>query len=76
MSRRPDEVTAEDVDRVCAAGVPDDAIVDALHVNLIFNTVNRLANAFDWAWDSDEHVRAAAKVIHRTSYKLPAFVMR
>jgi alkylhydroperoxidase family enzyme len=39
--------------------------VDDLHVNLVFNVMNRLANAFDFAWDSDEHVRMSAKVIHR-----------
>ena len=76
VSRTPDDVSAQDVDVVRAAGVPDDAIVDALHVNVVFNTVNRLANAFDWAWDSDDHVRVGAKVIHLFSYKLPGFVMR
>ena len=72
----PDAVTSADVNRVRAAGVPDEAIVDALHVNLIFNTVNRLANAFEWSWDSANHVRVGAKAIHFFSYKLPRFTMR
>ena len=76
VTRSPAEVTSEDVEAVRAAGVPDDAIVDALDVNFVFNTVNRLANAFGWAWDSDAHVRMGAKVIHRTRYKLPSFVLR
>lgn len=75
VSRRPEHVTSQDIDAVRAAGAPDDAIVDALHVNMVFNTVNRLANAFDWAWDSHDHVRTGAKVIHLFSYKLPGFVM-
>jgi AhpD family alkylhydroperoxidase len=49
---------------------PDDV------VNLVFNTVNRLANAFEWAWDSDDHVLMGAKVIHLSRYKLPGFFLR
>ncbi len=45
-------------------------------MSLIFNTVNRMANAFDWTWDSDEHAHIAALAIHRLRYKLPGFVMR
>lgn len=76
VTTAPDTVTPADVAAVRAVGVPDEAIVDALHVTLIFNTVNRMANAFGWGWDSDDHVRVAATVIHRLSYKLPGFVLR
>jgi uncharacterized peroxidase-related enzyme len=76
LAGHPGQVTSADIESVRAAGVPDDAIVDALHVNLIFNVVNRLANAFAWSWDSDEQVRKAAKVIHLSRYKLPGFAMR
>jgi hypothetical protein len=30
----------------------------------------------DFAWDSDDHVRLGAKVIHRISYRLPGVLMR
>jgi uncharacterized peroxidase-related enzyme len=76
VTTSPDTVTPADMERVRAAGVPDEAIVDALHVSLIFNAVNRMANAFGWEWDSDEHVLVAARVIHRISYALPGVVMR
>jgi uncharacterized peroxidase-related enzyme len=76
LTTAPETVTPADVDPVRTAGVPDDAIVDALHVALIFNTVNRMANAFGWSWNSDDHVRVAAKAIHRLSYKLPGFALR
>lgn len=75
-SRSPAQITAAGVDAVRAAGVPDEAIVDALHVNLIFNCINRLADAFGFTWDSDHHVRLNAKVIHWISYRLPAIMMR
>jgi hypothetical protein len=38
--------------------------------------MNRLANAFDFEWDSDEQVRLGAKVIHRLDYKFPSVLMR
>jgi AhpD family alkylhydroperoxidase len=76
LTRTPEQVTRSDVDAVRAAGVPDEAIADAFHINLVFNVVNRLANAFDFAWDSDEQVRLAARVIHRIRYRLPRVLMR
>jgi alkylhydroperoxidase family enzyme len=76
VTRTPERVTATDVREARAAGVPVEAIVDALHVSLIFNTINRLANAFDLAWDCDEQVRIGAKVIHRINYRLPRVLTR
>jgi uncharacterized peroxidase-related enzyme len=76
MTLDPDVLGPRDVDDVRSAGVPDDAIEDAVHVAFLFNTVNRMGNALDWTWDSDDHVRVAAKVIHRISYRLPGFVLR
>jgi len=76
LTRTPDAVTPADVDAVRSVNVPDEAIVDAMHVMLIFNTVNRLANSLGWGWDSDDHVRVGAKILHRISYRLPGFTLR
>jgi uncharacterized peroxidase-related enzyme len=76
VTASPGSVTADDVAPVRSAGVPDEAVVDALHVVLIFNTVNRLANALGWGWDSDRHVQVAARAIHRLRYTLPGIVLR
>jgi alkylhydroperoxidase family enzyme len=76
LTKDPESVGPADIDAVREAGVPDEAIVEALHVGLIFNTVNRMANAFDWSWDSEEHVRVAARVIHRIRYRLPNLILR
>jgi alkylhydroperoxidase family enzyme len=76
VTRTPDRAKGSDVDAVRAAGVPDEAIIDALHVSFIFNIMNRLANAFDFSWDSEEHVQTSANVIHRFSYRLPSFLVR
>jgi AhpD family alkylhydroperoxidase len=76
LTTDPDSFGPPDVDAAREVGVPDDAIIDALHVLFVFNTVNRMANAFDWSWDSTEHVEVAAKVIHRISYRLPGFTLQ
>lgn len=76
LTTDPDDVGPRDVAAVRAAGVPDDAIVDALHVCFAFSSVNRMANAFGWTWNSDAHVRTAARVIHRIGYRLPGLTLR
>ena len=53
-----------------------EALVEALHVNAVFNIVNRMGNALGWSWESDEHVRAGARVIRLTRYRLPGFLLR
>ena len=45
MTLAPGEVTAADVDAVRAAGVPDEAIEDALAVCTDFNLIDRVADA-------------------------------
>jgi len=76
VSRDPVNADRANLDAARAAGVPDDAIVDALHISLIFGTINRLANTFGFAWESDRQVRLGAQVIHRLSYRLPGFLLR
>lgn len=76
LTKDPASCGPSDINAVREAGVPDEAIIDALHVGFLFNTVNRMANAFDWTWESEEHVRVAAKVIHRIKYRLPGFIVR
>jgi hypothetical protein len=75
-SQNPAQLLPADVEAAREAGLPDAAIVDALHVNLIFNTINRLVNAFGLAWESDRQLRLGAKVLNRISYRLPRFLLR
>ena len=76
VTRQGGEISDDDITAVREHGVPDDAIVDALHVNLVFNTINRLANAFGLEWESEEHARLAARVLHVIKYRMPPFAMR
>jgi alkylhydroperoxidase family enzyme len=46
VTLRPGEVQAEDAEAVRAAGLSDQAIVDALLVSAYFNLIDRLADSF------------------------------
>ena len=72
----PDAVSAGDMEAVRAAGVTDAAIVDALYVAFIFNLVNRLANAFDYSWDTEEERLLLARSLYRFGYRVPGFLLR
>ncbi len=55
LTLRPAELTAQDADAVRAAGVSDDAMVDAIHVAALFNMIARLADSLGWdvpSWDT------------------------
>jgi hypothetical protein len=56
----PDEVVAADVEAVRRAGVADDAIVDALHVCALFNTIDRIADALAFELPPDGYFADAA----------------
>lgn len=72
----PGAVAVGDVEAARAAGVADDAIVDALYVAFMFNLVNRLANAFGYSWESEEERLLLARALHRIGYRVPGFLLR
>ncbi|CAM3982049.1 hypothetical protein [Smaragdicoccus niigatensis] len=75
-TRSPELLTRADIDAVRDVGVPDAAIIDALHVNAVFNVMNRVANALDFQWETPGQVEMAAKVLHRVDYRLPRILLR
>ena len=70
MTLRPDELTPADADAVRAAGVSDDALVDAIHVCAYFNMIVRLADSLDWDVPTDEQFAARAQAMFEGSYAL------
>jgi uncharacterized peroxidase-related enzyme len=72
----PDKLIPGDIEKVRAAGVSEAAIIDALYVCFLFNTVNRLANALGSDWDSEADALKAAAILKRIGYQLPGFLLR
>jgi alkylhydroperoxidase family enzyme len=70
LTLRPDELRAEDADAVLAAGVREDALIDAIHVAALFNMIVRLADSFGWHVPSDREFAARAEASLGSSYAL------
>lgn len=70
VTTAPDDVSSADVPQ----GVGREAVLDALYVNLIWNIVNRLANAFGFQLDSEEQLLKGTKSLHRFGYRFPGFL--
>jgi uncharacterized peroxidase-related enzyme len=72
----PEKVGGDDVQAVRVAGVSDAAIVHALYLCFLFNTVNRLANAFGYSWETDADRQKLAIMLNRIRYRVPQFLLR
>jgi AhpD family alkylhydroperoxidase len=69
VTRDPDHVDATGV-----AGLPERAVLDALRVNLVWNVVNRLANAFGFELREGQ-LRSGTRALHRFGYRFPGFLL-
>jgi uncharacterized peroxidase-related enzyme len=67
----PDEVGPEDVRPLRAAGINEEAIVEAIHVCVTFSLIGRLADALDFKMPSAFANGRSAKMYYRLGYKLP-----
>jgi len=72
MTLRPDELGPDDAAAVRAAGVSDDALIDAIHVCAYFNMIVRLADSLGWDVPSPERLAARAPAMLAEGYRLRA----
>ena len=75
MTLAPNSITADDIVNMRAKGISNNAIMDALHVGFLFNLVNRLANALDYNYGTEDDALKAAIIINRFQYNLPKFLL-
>ncbi|SDS89818.1 hypothetical protein [Actinopolymorpha singaporensis] len=69
VSCTPDSANAASV-----TDLPDDAVLQALRVNLVWNIVNRLANAFGFVL-RDGQLHSGTRALHRFGYRFPSFLL-
>jgi AhpD family alkylhydroperoxidase len=69
LTRTPDRADATGI-----AGLPEHAVLEALRVNLVFNIVNRLANAFGFTLREGQ-LHSGTRALHRFGYRFPGFLL-
>jgi len=68
------DTTQDRVDFGLVADLPASAVREALHVDLVWNVVNRLANAFGFRLRGDQ-LHSGTRALHRFGYKFPGFLL-
>ena len=67
----PDDAGPEDAALPRQAGVSDAALRDAVYVCAIFNLIDRVSDALDFAIPSQEGFRKSAKALLKFGYRQP-----
>lgn len=76
LTLRPEEVGPADAEAVRAAGVPDQALRDAITICALFNMIVRLADSLGWDVPSPERLRLRAPAMLEGGYALEAVSVR
>jgi alkylhydroperoxidase family enzyme len=64
----------EHVEAAAVADLPGQAVREALRVQLVWNVVNRLANAFGFVL-RDGQLHSGTRALHRFGYRFPGFLL-
>jgi hypothetical protein len=70
LTLRPDELTRDDTEAARAAGVSDEALVDAIHVAALFNMIVRMADSLGFEVPPYESFVARAETMLSGGYAL------
>jgi alkylhydroperoxidase family enzyme len=70
LTLRPHELGPADADAARAAGVSDEALVDAIHVAALFNMIVRLADSLGWDVPPFAEFSARADAMLASGYAL------
>ena len=70
LTLRPHELGPADAAAARAAGVSDEALVDAIHVAALFNMIVRLADSLGWDVPPFEEFSARADAMLASGYAL------
>ena len=70
LTFHPGEITQADADEVRAAGVRNDALVDAIHIAALFNMIVRVADSLAFDVPPYESFRARAESMLSSGYAL------
>jgi AhpD family alkylhydroperoxidase len=67
-------VTPDRADATGVTGLPEQAVVEALHVWLVFSIIGRLANAFGFILREGQ-LHSGTRALHRFGYRFPGFLL-
>lgn len=70
LTLNPAEVGPADIEPLRAAGLTDEAIEDAIHVNALFSVINRIADSLGFDLPAQEGYEAAARMLLKSGYLL------
>jgi alkylhydroperoxidase family enzyme len=69
LTLEPQAIGADDVRALHAVGVDDEAIEEAVYVATCFNTIDRLADAFDFRPNDARGLRWVQRILLKVGYK-------
>jgi uncharacterized peroxidase-related enzyme len=68
LTLKPDQIESGDINTLRAAGLSDQAIEDAIHVTVLFNIMDRIADSLGFEIPSAKGFARAADVLLKRGY--------